>query len=153
MNVTYELYMDQGNIPTVDRPKVIKPSELFVWDNKCSALDAEWECLPYAQASCEQYRGTEGYLQCTEDRFRACRSAAGCDYRYNTSPGMCGGTPGDLEGFHRAVDTVCNDPSKEFPSRESYNACVEKMWEWSQKGCVNIGANEVSGEVVGLAGW
>lgn len=151
MNVSYGLYMSQGGIPTVDRPKVIKPSELFVWDNKCSALDAEWECMPYALASCEQYRDTDGYLQCTEDRFRACRSAAGCDYRYNTSPSMCHNRPG--EGFERAVETVCHDPSKEFPSRESYQACVDRMWDWSQRGCANISPNQVSGEVVGMTGW
>jgi hypothetical protein len=154
MNLSHKLYMGQGTIPTVDRPKVFKPSEIFVWDNKCSALDAEWECYPYALASCEQYRGTDGYLQCMDDRFHACRQAAGCNYTYNTSPSTCRSTPQSRNlQFSEAVRVVCDDPTKEFPSPESYNACVQRMWDWSRRGCANVEPNEVSGKVVGTTGW
>ena len=154
MDISAQLYATHRGV-TIDRSKPVHArSELLVWDNKCNAQDAEWECIPYAYASCEQYRGTDGYLQCVDDRFRACRSAAGCDYRYNTSPGTCVSTPRSQNlAFSEAVELVCNDPSKEFPSPESYNACVDRMWEWSQHGCASLSPNEVSGAVVGSTGW
>lgn len=141
--------------PTIDRPKPVGvPSEVFVWDNKCSALDAEWECMPYALASCEQSRGTDGYLQCLDDRFHACRRGAGCDYRYNTSPQTCERTSRSKNlDFTNAVRTVCDNPMREYASPESYNACVERMRDWSEQGCANISPNEVSGQVIGSSGW
>ena len=156
MNIYRELYMNpRGSSPTIDRPKPLsQTSEVLVWDNKCSALDAEWECMPYSLASCEQYRGTDGYLTCLDDRFRACRAAAGCDYRYNTSPATC--APSSLPptlAFNEAVELVCNDPRKEFPSSESYAACVNRMRDWTSQGCGNVTPNEVSGAVVGHTGW
>ena len=155
MNISYGLYMNPGTTPTVDRPKPLdKKSEVLVWDNKCSALDAEWECMPYSLASCEAYRGTDGYLQCLDDRFRACRAAAGCDYRYNTSPATCASTPmSNNIMFNEAVGLVCNDPRKEFPSAESYAACVNRMRQWTTNRCANLTPNEVSGQVVGRTGW
>jgi hypothetical protein len=156
MNINRSLYMSAGASPSVDRPKPLgQPSEVLVWDNACSALDAEWECMPYSLASCEQYRGTDGYLQCLDDRFRACRSAAGCDYRNNTSPSTCeptSTTPVSL-AFQDAVELVCNDPRKEFPSAESYAACVGRMRRWASQGCASLSPNEVSGAVVGHTGW
>lgn len=154
MELTRELYMTNRS-PTIDRPKPVgMPSEVLVWDNKCSALDAEWECMPYALASCEQLRGTDAYLQCLDDRFHACRRGAGCDYRYNTSPQTCERTPMSKNlHFTNAVQTVCNNPMREYASAESYNACVDRMREWSESGCANISANEVSGHVIGSSGW
>lgn len=155
MNIYRGLYMNPDSGPNVDRPKPLaQKSEVLVWDNACSALDAEWECMPYSLASCEQYRGTDGYLTCLDDRFRACRAAAGCDYRYNTSPSTCATTtrPPDMT-FHDAVELVCNDPRKEFPSQESYAACVNRMQNWTMHGCANVGPDEVSGAVVGATGW
>ena len=155
MNITRTLYMSGASTSTVDRPKPMnRDSELLVWDNKCSALDAEWECMPYALASCEQYRDGDGYLQCLDDRFRACRSAAGCDYRYNTSPSTCRRTSRSKALlFNEAVELVCNDPAKEFPSAESYAACVDRMREWTVAGCGSVLPNEVSGSVLGHTGW
>lgn len=116
MNLSHKLYMGQGSIPTVDRPKVFRPSEIFVWDNKCSALDAEWECYPYALASCEQYRGTDGYLQCMDDRFHACRQAAGCNYTYNTSPSTCRATPSPrIFSLARRFGLFVMTPTRSFP--------------------------------------
>lgn len=131
--------MNQWAGPTIDRPKPVGKSEIYVWDNKCSALDAEWECMPYALASCEQYRDNDGYLQCLDDRFHACRRGAGCDYTYNTSPQTCKRTERSPQlDLNEAVQLVCNDPRREYPSKESYNACVERMREWSSQGCANF---------------
>jgi hypothetical protein len=154
MQVSRQLYMNDSS-PSIDRPKPVGiPSEVLVWDNKCSALDAEWQCMPYALASCEASRGTDGYLQCLDDRFHACRRGAGCDYRYNTSPQTCARSPRHKQlDFSRAVETVCNNPMREYASADSYAACVERMREWSEQGCANLEPNEVSGQVIGSSGW
>ena len=156
MNLSRALYMTPADRDlTIDRPKPLhKKSEILVWDNKCSAQDAEWECLPSAWAQCEHLRGTDDYLQCVDDHFHACRRGAGCDYRYNTTPNTCAGSgvPQDVR-FAEAVRIVCDDPSKEYPSQESYNACVDRMREWSEAGCAAVHPDEVSGAVVGSTGW
>ena len=54
------LYMDDSLYPTIDRAKPNLPSQVYVWDNTCSALDAEWQCLPYALDKCEALRGGTG---------------------------------------------------------------------------------------------
>lgn len=150
MELSRKLYMNPGSTPTIDRPKpVSSASEVLVWDNKCSALDAEWQCMPYALSSCEAYRGTDGYLQCLDDRFHACRRGAGCDYRYNTSPSTCARTSKSANLlFNESVRVVCDDPSKEYASAESYGACVERMRVWSESGCGNVQRNEVTGRLM-----
>lgn len=155
MELSRILYMNSGMDPTIDRPKPIHAeSQLFQWDNKCSALDAEWECLPFAQAMCESLRGSDAYLQCVDDYFHACRRGAGCDYRYASTPQTCAANPRSRNvAFTEAVRLVCNDPSKAYPSRRSYQACVERMREWADADCANVHPNQVSGDVVGSVGW
>jgi len=151
MEVSRQLYMNPGTEPTIDRAQPDDGgSELFQWDNKCSALDAEWQCLPYARTTCERLRGTEEYLGCVDEHFHACRRGAGCDYRYASSPTTCTGPNLTLDD---AVRVVCNDPSKEYASVRSYEACVDRMREWTRAGCVNLSPNEVAGAVVGSTGW
>lgn len=138
----------------MDRPKPNRKSEVLVLNNNCSAIDAEWQCMPYALSSCESLRGTDEYLQCLDDRFHACRRGAGCDYRNNTSPSTCTPSTKSMElQFQTAVQTVCDAPNREYASRESYQACVERMHEWAGKGCANIDPNEISGSVLNSPGW
>jgi hypothetical protein len=144
--------MNDNLFPTVDRPKPNRPSTLYVWDNKCSALDAEWECLPYALDKCEYLRREDGwaedYIQCLDDRFTACRSGAGCDYRYNTGPETC--SPTEQQSLAEVIQDVCNAPDKEYPSRKSYQACVDRVTEWSLDGCGNVKPGEMAGPVMGF---
>jgi len=152
MELSRTLYVaSQG--PTVDRPKPVRKSEVLVINNNCSAIDAEWQCMPYALSNCESLRGTDEYLQCLDDRFHACRRGAGCDYRYNTSPSICTPSPNKDLQFRNAIQTVCNAPNREYASRESYQACVERMSEWSEQGCTAIEPNEISGHVLNSSGW
>lgn len=157
--IHYELYMD-NSFPTIDRPKPNRPSALYVWDNKCSALDAEWECLPYAFKKCEYLRTDSGwsgdYIQCLDDRFQACRRGAGCDYRYALTPESCYTHPLPTNNHHRSyvpstsdvIQHVCNTPDKEYSSRESYQACVDKVTGWTLDGCGNILYGQMSGPVM-----
>ena len=142
MQVSRDIYKtpEWGHF-TVDRPKPsVTSSSVYTWDNQCSALDAEWQCLPYAQAACEHTRNTDAYFQCVDARFHACRRGSGCDYTYTTTPSMC--TPSSHSPelmFQQAVREVCNeDASKEYASRQSYQACVDRMRMWSNDGCANI---------------
>jgi hypothetical protein len=155
MELSRDIYMNPGMDPIIDRPKPLHVrSELFVWDNKCSALDAEWQCLPYAQARCEHLRGTDAYFQCVDDHFHACRRGAGCDYRYTETAATCSTTTKSRNlMYNEAVRIVCDDPSKEYSSAQSYQACVDRMREWADSGCANIEPNEVAGAVVGTTGW
>jgi hypothetical protein len=155
MELTRKLYMNQGMAPTIDRPKPVNvESELFQWDNKCSALDAEWECLPYSQAMCEHLRGSDSYFQCVDDHFHACRRGAGCDYRGTPTPATCSPTTASSNLlFNEAVRLVCDDPSKEYASDRSYGACVDRMRDWVDSGCGKLNPNDVSGKVIGSSGW
>lgn len=148
--ISLDVYMDDRLFPTIDRLKPNLASEVYVWDNKCSAQDAEWECLPYALDKCEGLRSevgwAEGYMQCLDDRFTACRKGAGCDYRYELAPDNCSRertTP-----VSQLVSTICNSPEKEYSSEASYRACVDNVTRWSNDGCGNIGATQMSGPVV-----
>jgi len=122
---------------TVDRMKPFNTLHLFQWDNKCSALDADWQCLPYALERCEGLRGEDAYLQCAEDHFQACRKGAGCDYRATILPEMCDGVTTPARVQHN-VSLVCNSPEKEYASQQSYDACVNRMDDWVGAGCGNI---------------
>jgi len=157
MDLSRNLYTNPGMVPTIDRPKPVHvESELFQWHNKCSALDAEWECLPYAQAMCEHLRGTDAHLQCMDDHFHACRRGAGCDYRYTPTGSTCSPSTVSSKGtllLNEAVKLVCDDPSKEYASERSYGACVDRMRHWVDSGCGNVQPNEVSGAVIGSTGW
>ena len=148
MKLSRTLYMSPtGSV--VDRPKPFKKSEVLVLNNNCSAIDAEWECQPYALSRCEYLRGTDEYLQCMDDRFQACRRGAGCDYRYNTSPSTCS-RPHELTNLQvqNAVQRVCNAPNREYATAESYQACVDRMKEWAAGGCAHVEPNQVSGLVL-----
>jgi len=147
--INNKLYMDDSLFPTVDRPKPNRPSTLYVWDNKCSALDAEWESLPYALDKCEYLRRETGwaedYIQCLDDRFHAARRGAGCDYRYNTTPETC--SPTQQQSLSDVIKDVCNAPDKEYTSWESYQACVDRVTEWSLDGCGNVLPGQMAGPV------
>lgn len=135
MDLTRGLYMNPGTDPTIDRPKPRHAqSALFQWDNACSALDAEWECLPYAYAQCADTYGTDAHIECVDDHFHACRRGAGCDYRYVLTPSICSANA----PVHELVTLVCDDPSKAYASKRSYNACVDRMKEWTASGCGNV---------------
>ena len=151
-SIDLSMYMDDSLFPTIDRLKPQRASEVYVWDNKCSAMDAEWECLPYALDKCEALRTevgwAEDYMQCLDDRFQACRKGAGCDYRYELAPGNCGGRQ---QSFAQLVRNICDSPDKEYSSAESYNACVENVRGWAESGCGNIDATQMSGPVLDLS--
>lgn len=144
------LYMDDSLYPTIDRAKPNLPSSVYVWDNTCSALDAEWQCMPYALDKCESLRGGKGwsedYMQCLDDRFTACRKGAGCDYRYELAPENCSSsyTPPPLDDVIR---DICNAPEKEYASWQSYQACVDKVTQWAQDGCRNIRPQQMAGPI------
>jgi hypothetical protein len=154
MEIQRHLYLNSAVGPTIDRPKPVHAeSELFQWDNKCSALDAEYECLPFAQATCEHLRGSDSYLQCVDEHFHACRRGAGCDYRASPTPETCRRTPQSSNlMFNEAVRVVCDDPSKEYASERSYGACVDRMRDWAVAGCANQ-PQDGSGKVSNRTGW
>lgn len=148
------LYMDDTLFPTIDRLKPNRPSTVYVMDNTCSALDAEWQCYPYALDKCEPLRTDTGwsfdYIQCLEDRFQACRKGAGCDYRYALNPQACApatnsGSP--TRPLAEVIGDICNSPEKEYASKESYQACVDKVTQWWLDGCGNIAPQTMSGPV------
>lgn len=145
------LYMNDSLYPTVDRPKPNRPSEIYVWDNKCSAMDAEWECMPYALNKCEYLRKDTGwaedYMQCLDDRFQACRKGAGCDYRYELYPQACSAKPKDQIPLQKVLTDICNSPEKEYSSKESYQACVDNVTRWYYDGCGNVQPQTMSGPV------
>jgi hypothetical protein len=154
--IDLDLYMDNSLFPTIDRVKPNRASEIYVWDNKCSAMDAEWDCLPYALDKCETLRSdvgwSENYLQCLDDRFQACRKGAGCDYRYELAPDNCSSDHGvGADGVVNLVRTICNSPEKEYSSLQSYNACVDNVTQWSQSGCGNISSTQMSGPITNLS--
>ena len=139
-NIYSSQTLDQASAITVDRGKQINPpSTLFQWNNSCSALDAEWQCLPYAYRACDKNVGSDSYLECLHDRFHACRQAAGCNYTHTVTPAMCTHPEyTDSTMFNNAVKRICNHPSKEYPSERSYLACVDKMKDWVAAGCANL---------------
>ena len=147
------LYMDTGLFPTIDRLKPDRPSEIYVWDNKCSALDAEWQCLPYALDKCEPLRRdvgwAEDYMQCLDDRFEACRKGAGCDCRYELAPDNC--SRKNPVAVRDLVRDICDSPEKEYASERSYQACVENVMDWSRSGCGSIYPTQMSGPVTNLS--
>lgn len=150
------LYMDDTLFPSVDRLKPNRPSQVFVWDNTCSALDAEWQCYPYALDKCEYLRPPdtmpgfgEDYIQCLEDRFQACRKGAGCDYRYALTPEACSQAYGlgKQQPLQSVIQDVCNSPEKEYASWDSYQACRDKVTQWWLDGCGNILPRTMSGPI------
>ena len=154
MKLSRKLYMGPTSGPTIDRVKPFAPSTLLQLDNKCSAIDADYECLPAAQAMCEMARGTDDYFPCVDEHFHACRRGAGCDYRYTPTPQTCAPSSKSTDVlFAEAVHIVCDDPSKEYATEASYAACVSRMRDWADEGCANLVPGEVSGPVVGSTGW
>lgn len=148
------LYMDDSLYPTVDRIKPNRPSTVYVMDNTCSAVDAEWQCYPYALDKCEALRTVDGwsndYIQCLDDRFQACRKGAGCDYRYALNPEACkpltnSGSP--TRPLAGVIQDICQSPEKEYASQASYQACVDKVTQWWLDGCGNIEPQTMSGPV------
>ena len=152
--ISLDMYMEPDLFPTIDRMKPNRPSEIYVWDNKCSALDAEWECLPYALDKCEPLRTdvgwAEDYMQCLDDRFQACRKGAGCDYRYELAPDNCS-RRGEPVPVQQLIRNICDSPEKEYSSMESYQACVDNVAGWARDGCWNIDATQMSGPVMNLS--
>jgi hypothetical protein len=151
------LYMDETLFPTIDRLKPNRPSEIYVWDNKCAAMDAEWECLPYALDKCENLRKdvgwAEDYMQCMDDRFQACRKGAGCDYRYELAPSNCTTESARLGSAQtkQLVANICDSPEKEYSSYQSYQACIDNVSAWADSGCGNINATQMSGPILNLS--
>jgi hypothetical protein len=152
-DIDLDLYMNDELFPTIDRLKPNLPSEIYVWDNKCSAQDAEWECLPYALDTCEVLRKdvgwAEDYMQCLDDRFQACRKGAGCDYRYELAPDNCSGR--NPRPASELVADICDSPDKEYSSQSSYQACVDNVTQWAHDGCSNIDATQMAGPIVNLS--
>lgn len=154
--IARNLYMDDTLFPSIDRLKPNRPSQIFVWDNTCSALDAEWQCYPYALDKCEYLRPPdtqpgfgEDYIQCLEDRFQACRKGAGCDYRNALTPQACKTAlgHGGQRPLMEAIGELCDSPEKEYASRESYQACRDKVTQWWYDGCGNIQPRTMSGPI------
>ena len=146
------LYMDDTLFPTVDRLKPNRPSEVYVWDNTCSALDAEWQAYPYALDKCEYLRPpdwkggfAEDYMQCLEDRFIAARRGAGCDYRYALTPEACSAS--EQQPLQNVIADICHSPEKEYSSYDSYKACVDKVTQWWLDGAGNIKPMTMSGPI------